>query len=208
MVNDAHSPDDTPFDWDACIAQARAGSAKALGRLLEACRSYLLLIANHELGPGLRAKVAPSDLVQETCLEAHRDFGQFRGVSEPELYAWLRQVLLHNLGHLRQRYAAQRRDVGMEQARDADDSGEDLLDRAAADTPSPSSHVRAQEEQELLERALARLSEDHRQAILLRHREYLSFAEIGRRMGRSEDAAQKLWTRAVESLRREIGTPP
>jgi RNA polymerase sigma-70 factor (ECF subfamily) len=54
-------------DW---LAEARQGSREALGRLLEGCRHYLLLMANQDTGPDLRAKVAPSDLVQETFLEA------------------------------------------------------------------------------------------------------------------------------------------
>src|SRR5271166_2506287 len=86
------------------LAAARSGSRQALGALLEACRGYLLLVARQELDPPLLAKGGASDLVQQTFLEAHRDFARFHGKSEEELLAWLRQLLLHNLADFTRRY--------------------------------------------------------------------------------------------------------
>src|SRR5262249_56518354 len=73
-----------------------------------------------------------------------------------------------------------------------------------ADTPSPSTEAMAHEGAEALRRALDRLPEDHRRVITLRHREQRSFEEIGPLLGRSADAARKLWARAVERLRQEL----
>lgn len=53
---------------------ARAGEADALGRMLEAYRNYLLLVANQEMDPRLKAKGGASDPVQQTFLEPHHDF--------------------------------------------------------------------------------------------------------------------------------------
>src|SRR5262245_26207367 len=63
------------------LPAARAGSSEALGQVLEACRGYLLLIAGQELEPALRAKGGASDLVQQTFLEAQRDFAGFHGTT-------------------------------------------------------------------------------------------------------------------------------
>ena len=52
------------------LAAARTGSSEALGQALQACRGYLLLLAERELDPDLRAKGGASDVVQETFLEA------------------------------------------------------------------------------------------------------------------------------------------
>jgi len=79
------------------LTAARAGSSVALGRILEACRGYLLLVAEQDLDQDLRAKGGASDLVQQTFLEAHGAFGQFRGGSEDEVLAWLRHLLRNNL---------------------------------------------------------------------------------------------------------------
>ena len=95
------------------------------GQLLERYRTYLDLMARLQLARRLQAKLDPGDVVQETFLEAARDFAQFQGASEPELAAWLRQILAHNLGNLLRAYlGTQRRDVRLEQelANDMDNS--------------------------------------------------------------------------------------
>src|SRR5262245_9801346 len=93
-----------PDDFAPPRAHARADTGDARRRLLEALRGYLLMVAGEELDPALRAKGGASDLVQETFLEAHRDFNQFRGADEAELLAWLRRLLLNNVANFGRRY--------------------------------------------------------------------------------------------------------
>ena len=52
----------------------------------------------------LRAKVDASDLVQETMLEAFRDFERFGGQNEQEWLAWLKRILAHNAADFVRRY--------------------------------------------------------------------------------------------------------
>lgn len=92
-------------DLERLLAAARDGAPDGLGRLLDACRGYLLLLARQELRDDLRAKGGSSDLVQETCLEAHRDFARFRGTTAAELLAWLRQLLRNNARDFTRQYA-------------------------------------------------------------------------------------------------------
>jgi RNA polymerase sigma-70 factor, ECF subfamily len=86
------------------IMEARLGSQPSLGRMLESCRQYLLLVANQELRPELQGKVGASDLVQESFLEAQRDFAGFEGQTEAELLAWLRRILLRACGKINRFY--------------------------------------------------------------------------------------------------------
>jgi RNA polymerase sigma-70 factor (ECF subfamily) len=191
-------------DTDQLLAAARAGSAEALGTVLETCRRYLLLVAERQLDPRLRAKGGASDLVQETFLEAQRDFGGFHGTSEAELLAWLSRLLLNNAGNFARRYrGTDKRDVNREVGLQAGDSSSAGVSSPAAETPSPSGQAMAQEQAAALQRALARLPEDYRQVVVLRYQEERSFEEIGRLLNRSPDAARKLWARAMERLRLE-----
>jgi RNA polymerase sigma-70 factor, ECF subfamily len=191
------------------LPAARNGSARALGDALEACRVYLQAVAERELDPDLRAKGGASDLVQETFLEAHKDFAQFKGDTEEALLGWLRRMLLNNLANVRRRYhGTRKRRVGREIDLSAEDSSRPAVEGLPSDTPTPSRVMIAAEEDKELHRALARLSADDRQVIRLRYQEERPFAEIARVMGRSENAVQKLWLRAVERLQRELRAPP
>ena len=191
------------------LAAARAGSREALGQVLETFRGYLLLIADREMDPELRAKGGASDLVQETFLEAQRDFGRFHGNSADELRAWLRRLLLNNVANFTRQYRERaKRQVGREIPLEAGGSSHERGAGLAANTVSPSGAVLALEQAEALARALERLPADYRQVLAYRHDEQLTFEEIGQRMRRTANAARMLWLRAVERLQREMGVPP
>jgi RNA polymerase sigma-70 factor (ECF subfamily) len=182
---------------------------EALGQALEACRRYLLQIAQQELDPDLQAKGGASDLVQETFLEAQRDFARFRGRTEAELLAWLRQLLLRHVAKFRRRYRdTRKRQVTREVALRAGPSSNEPGCAALAVRLSPSGQAIAQEQDQALQQALDRLPAHYRQVLTLRYQEERSFAEIGQRMQRSPEAARKLWVRAVERLQRELEACP
>lgn len=190
------------------LPQARAGSREALGRALEAYRAYLLLIANRQIAPELQAKGGASDLVQETFLEAQRDFAQFQGQSADEFQAWLRQLLLHNLANFARRYReTDKRRLGKEVALEAETPSGNQGPQVAGQTPSPSRQVMAREQAGEVQRAIDRLPEDYRRVITLRYQEGRSFAEIAECFQRSENAVRKLWLRALERLQQELGMP-
>src|SRR5262245_9855283 len=113
-----------PADASQWLPAARAGCRAALGQALEACRRYLLHVAERELDPALRAKGGASDLVQQTFLEAQRDFAHFDGASEAELLAWLKHLLRHNVGKFVRTYRrTQKRGVGRETPLEGPGSG-------------------------------------------------------------------------------------
>lgn len=190
------------------LPAAQAGSKEALGQMLDACRGYLLLIAGQELDPGLRAKGGASDLVQETLLDAFRDFSHFHGGTEQELLAWLRRLLLNNLSNFSRRYRdTAKRQTAAEVPLQGGDSSSNWAETLVGGDSTPSAHAMADEQVQALQKALERLPDEYRQVILLRYREELPFEEIGRLMGRSSNAAEKLWLRAIERLRQELETP-
>src|SRR4051794_35302544 len=81
------------------------------GRSLERFRPYLDLLARLQVGPALRVKVDLSGVVQQALLEAYRGLPEFRGRTEAQTAAWLRQILRHNLADELRRQGAQKRDA-------------------------------------------------------------------------------------------------
>src|SRR5262245_15510060 len=187
-------------DPEHLLQLARNGDDQAQGRLLDRYRNYLTLLARLQISRRLQSKVDPADLVQDTFLKAHRHFAQFRGSSEGELTAWLRQILALNLANLvRSFYGTQSRDIRLEQALvdDLDQSSRAWDLGLMAPQSSPSQRAARREEAVLLADALGRLPPDYSEVIVLRHLEGLTFPEVARRMGRSLDSVEKLWIRAL-----------
>src|SRR5207244_8752505 len=159
------------------LDQAKGGADAALGDLLSSYDHYLSLLARVQIGRRLRGKVDPADVVQETFLEAHRQFTRFRGTTEAELTAWLRTILAGVLLHLVRRFfGTQRRDVRLERelADDLDQSSR-FLDRGlVAEESSPSQRASRREQAVLLADALNQLAPDYREVLILRRLEGLT----------------------------------
>jgi RNA polymerase sigma-70 factor (ECF subfamily) len=191
------------------LAAARAGSREALGEALQAYRAYLLLIAQRELDPELRAKGGASDLVQETFIDAQRLLKTFEGSTAGPWAAWLRELLLNNLTDFERRFRATgKRSVSREVCQGTSNSGAERAAEAVDDNASPSMRSMSAEQTGALERALDRLADDHREVLLLRYQGDMSFEEIGRRLGRSANAARKLWLRALRKLEQQLEANP
>src|SRR5262249_23106077 len=153
---------------------ARAGHAAALGRLLQLYQGYLSLLARLQIDRRLQGKIDASDMVQETFLEAHRDFHQFRGQSDAELAAWLRRILASNLANIVRRYKrTHSRDVRLERrlAFELDASSRMLNGGLAAHESTPSEQAIHREQAVRLADALERLPDDYREVIILRQLE-------------------------------------
>ena len=200
-----------PKDPEALLTAARQEGQPALGRLLERYRAYLSLLARTQIGRHLRRRVDDSDVVQETFLAAYRDFASFRGTTEAELVAWLRNILAARLADLMRRHVkARARDVRLQQslAGEMDRSSQALAFALAARGASPSQEAARRELGVLLADAIQALPADYAEVIVLRHLEGLAFAEVAARMGRSVDSVEKLWVRALARLRRRLGDQP
>lgn len=187
------------------LADARDGSSDALGQALEACRAYLLLVAERELDPALRSKGGASDIVQETFIEAHRAFPKFTSDTHQEFLAWLRAMLLNNVTDFRRRYrGTQKRSSDREMAIDAGTSSSDWRVLLASDSPTPSGEYSQQETLREIETAIKRLPDDYQKVISYRYEENCSFEEIAIRMQRTPNAVQKLFARAIDRLQAEM----
>jgi RNA polymerase sigma-70 factor (ECF subfamily) len=177
--------------------------AEVLGESLERCREYLHLLARLHLDHRLQGKLDPADVVQQTLMRAHEKRDQFRGRTDAELTAWLRQILVNNLAEAVRRFAAESRDVARERSLEAslEESSARLESWLAADQSSPSQRFMRQEQGIRLADALAELPDDQRRAVELHHLKGYSVAEVGELMDRSRPAVVGLLFRGLKKLR-------
>ncbi len=149
----------------------------------------------------------PSDLVQEAMLAAHCDFGKFRGTSERELLAWLRQILINCLHHaiethVKAKMRDVRREISVEQVSAALDRSVVSFAQVLADRgSSPSAPMQQRERAIALADQLAKLRPQYRDVIVLRNLQGLSFEEVADRMDRKPGTVRMLWLRAMEKLK-------
>lgn len=192
-------------EMEQWIAEARSGNRAAMDQLFGVCLPYLRIAAHQDLDAELRARLDASDVVQETLIEAYRDFPQFRGRTEKSLLAWLRQILHHNLDNERRRHiAASMRSIRCEVPLNKVTLNR-LRSNAQSEWGSPREHAHAQERREEFELAMRRLPDHYRQVLLLHSGEDLTFAEVGERLHCSAEAARKLWGRAAKEFAFVLG---
>ena len=161
---------------------------------LEPFRDYLMLLARLKIPADLRARFDPSDLVQETLLHAHKDLDQFRGKNDAEKAGWLRGILgCRIIDKLRKADRAE--NVSLDQ------SSANLGKLLAASQSSPSRAILREEAALQVARLLSKLSESQSQALILRHCEGESIAEISRKMGKTPAAVGGLLRHGLEKLR-------
>jgi RNA polymerase sigma-70 factor (ECF subfamily) len=170
---------------------------------LERYREYLRTLARLQLDGRLRGKLDPSDVVQQTLLEAHQARDKLPGLTDAQLAAWLRRTLANNLADEARRLGAQARDVGRERPlqQAVDESSARLEALLATDRSSPARHAARQEDLLRLAGALSRLSEDQRMAVELHHLDGRTLAETAEVMGRTRSAVASLVFRGLRNLR-------
>jgi RNA polymerase sigma-70 factor (ECF subfamily) len=192
---------------EALLADARAGDPQALGRLLDGYRNYLLLFAQLQRDVHLQGRLNPSDFVQDAFLRACRSFRQFRGTTEAEFLAWLRQILVRCVAtaverELKAGKRNARREVSLgAYLRDMRQSSAAFDAALVAPFTSPADQACRRERAAQIADELARLPGHYREVIVLRNLEGLPFEEVGRRMGRSTGAVRILWLRALDRWR-------
>lgn len=180
---------------------------------IESFRGYLRAMARLQLAarPWLQAKLDASDLVQQALTTAHAARSEFRGQTDGEMGAWLRQILARTLSNTLRSFGQARRNVRLERPIDADanvDASCSRLDAwLAADQTSPSERVDLAERAERLANAVATLPDDQREAILAKHCHGLTLAEIAEQTGKSIPAIAGLLRRGLQALREHLTGP-
>jgi RNA polymerase sigma factor (sigma-70 family) len=184
----------------ALLARACAGDAAGLAELLQRCRPELLTRIRLMMGAEARRRADSGDFLQSALLEVVEDLDRYDLRDERDFLRWATRIARNNIRDEIRR--------PREQMLESFVSESGLFARGrGAGSDSDAAPVRRaarSEEVELLIEALARLREGDQQAVELRWFEGLSFAEIGRRTGRSEGTARRFHARALIRLGDEL----
>ncbi|MBI3464651.1 MAG: sigma-70 family RNA polymerase sigma factor [Planctomycetes bacterium] len=166
-------------------------------------RPYLQMLARMAWDWRLGAKLDPSDIVQETLVEAQRKLSQFQGATDAELAAWLRRILANELAQARRTFRQEKRDLLRE------NSYEDLVEQSsmrlaglpAGDDTSPSMRAEFNERALRIAAAVESLPEGQREAVVLHYFQDLTLPEIAERVQKSTTAVAGLVHRGLKTLR-------
>ncbi len=198
-------PPNSP-ETEVLLSQAREGDARALERLLSEQRERLRRMIGLRLDPALAARVDASDVVQEVLLEASRRLKDYLQRPTMPFHLWLRHLARDRvIDAYRRHRQAQRRSLDREQpmlaARLADHSSIELAGQLIDPELTPASAALQHELQRRLEAAIATLSEDDREVIMMKHYEQMSNQEIAQFLELSEPAASMRYLRALRRLK-------
>lgn len=183
-----------------------SSSAGAREEALNRYRGYLRLLAEAEIGRRFQRKFDASDLVQETLLKACRSIHQFRGQSDAEMAAWLRQILARTFLNMTRDLQCGKRDlereVPLEEALHR--SSVSMEELSVAAVPSPSSFLDHHDRLLSVSEALIQLPDDHRTALILRYLRGSKLCEIGAQMRMSRSSVARLLRSALAGLRENL----
>lgn len=194
------------------LAEARAGDAAAVNRLLERHRAALRRMIDLRMDHLVQRRVDASDIVQDVLIEAHRRLDDYLQNPAMPFHLWLRHMAKDRLidAHRRHRVAA-RRSVDREQplvaAAHLDLSTYNLAAGIEDPELTPAAAATWHELQIRFQQALDTMDEQDREVVLLRHFEHLSNGEVAEVLGLTEPAAGMRYLRAMRRLRAKLQEP-
>jgi RNA polymerase sigma-70 factor (ECF subfamily) len=196
------------LDTEELINRTSRGDQAARHNLLEHYRDYLRRMVAVRLDRRLAARVDPSDVVQETLIEANLRLEEYLHDRPIPFFAWLRQIAASRLmENHRLHITSGKRSVTIEATGGAlpDASSYALAHLVLADESSPSDRLIRKEQQERIRKTVAGLPPKDREVLVMRHLEQLSTAEIAGTLGISEGAVKARLVRAIIRLRAALG---
>jgi RNA polymerase sigma-70 factor (ECF subfamily) len=199
--------DPSEVEIDRLISRAQLGDRDALNELCSRYRPFLQTIAAMKVGRALEQRVDASDIVQETEIEMVRGIQGFRGNTEPELSAWLKQILRRNIADKVRDNRAGIRDLRREQYLDGASASASLTwMHPVGREDSPSQFVMNGEAALRFATALQALPDIQAEVLRMRYMEGMKLSEIATAVNKTAGAVAGLLRRGQEALREQIGS--
>jgi RNA polymerase sigma-70 factor (ECF subfamily) len=177
------------------VAECRLGNPEAFARLVAVHERMVYNLAARLLGDAEEAR----DLAQDVFLQIYRTLPRFEGRST--LKTWIYRIVVNQCANRRRLWSRRRRAQSF--SIDEIDTSEEARLSAAAE--SPESTLGRRESARRIQRALQRISFEHRAILLLREAEELSCEEIAQTLGIPVGTVKSRLARARDSLRLAFG---
>ena len=192
------------------LVRAADGDADAVGQLFESQRQRLERMVQFRMHSRLRMRVNPSDVIQETFLDASRRLKEFAENPDVPFYVWLRFLACQRLAqlhrhHLSRQLRSANREVSLDEAGNLSWTPSGLAGQIAGTLTSPSIAAQKGELQAQLLETIDHLDDLDREILVLRHFEQLTNNECANILQLSPTAASNRYIRALERLRTALG---
>ena len=167
---------------------------------------YLRMLARTQMRRAYQAKLGASDMVQQAMLQAVQGLDGFRGNTEAEFRAWLRQILARHLCHLDRDLHRDKRDIRREQSMEQKlaQSSMRLENLLAGSGPTASQQFAIGENVLQIADAINRLPESQAEAVRLHYLDDMKLSEVAKRMEKSTGAVAGLLHRGMRTLRKQL----
>ena len=200
-MNDLNADNDSSTTT-RLLDEIQAGDSSALAQLVTVHRDYLRRLVDLRIDAALRARVDPSDVIQETHMVITRRIDDFVR-SRPTLFRlWLRQTALEQLIAARRRHLRAEKRSAYREVLLSDASSLAIARKLISSSPS-----KAMQRKELARQvraAIGELSELDREVLLLRHVEELTNIEVAKVLNIQTAAARKRHGRAFRRLCQQL----
>ena len=201
----------TADDDAELLMQAARGDRAAFDKLVAGHRARLRQMVALRLDARIKSRVDPSDVIQETLVNAAQRFPEYVRTRPLPFYPWLRQIALDQLVRVHRRHlGAQRRSVRQETALApllSDESVQQLAGRLLSRGSAPDRGLLRSETRRQVQSALERLAPDDREVLVLRYLEQLTGPEVAAILGISPSALRMRQLRALQRLQDLIAAP-
>ncbi len=205
MVMDEKHSDERTAELEE---QLRSGNAAAVGPYLDHVRHQLLAFIERQLGSQLRTKIEADDILQETGIEAVRQYEK-NSQRDQRPFSWLCQIAERKIidAH-RHHFGAQKRDAGREKALDLGGDktgGANFMNMLIMSITTPSQAFSRNAREARLAEAVGQLPNEQREAIRMRYVENLPSKEIADKLGKSDASVRIMLSRSIRKLQSILG---
>jgi len=204
---------DNSGETDRLLQSAAKGSSESWGALVDRHGERLRRMVAFRLDHRLHRRVDPSDVIQETYLEAWKHLADYMRQPRMPFFLWLRSIAGHKLQELHRRHLgtqmrAAGREVPIHRGTLPATTSAALAAQLLGHLTRPSEAAIRAEIKVRLQDAINSLDPIDREVLALRHFEHLSPTETAQVLGLKEKAAGMRYVRALRHLKEILAAFP